>query len=176
MSPWHQWGSVASPLFSSADSTADKQQVLLLQTLTAPLDTHTQSTLPWDHTLDSDTTMRPHSWHWHYHSFEMGVSDKLTVVSLYSELPPSMIMSPASRRGTCEGKWAVRRGQSTIMQVPCTTKWATLGTVWLQICTFLNFSRNLVWRITDFLLFPPPNFGKVLGKLPEILNRGAKFH
>lgn len=84
----HQRGSIARPLLSTADSTADKQQALLTQTLTPPL--HVGNT----DTMRSSTNGKTLTAIWGF------FPARLTVVSLYSELPPSMMMSPASSRGT----------------------------------------------------------------------------
>lgn len=83
----HKRRSITGPFLSTTDSTANKQQALLFQTLTPPLhDKHICavriSSMAQRDLLPNSTSLWP------------------TVVSLYSELPPSMMISPASRRGT----------------------------------------------------------------------------
>lgn len=85
----HKRRSIPSTFLSATHSAADKQQALLFQTLTPALGKwKRKNTLPCE--ISAAATNRAgHS-----------VSPRPTVVSLYSELPPSMMMSPASRRGT----------------------------------------------------------------------------
>lgn len=61
-----------------------------------------------------------------HHDFLLGRDwHLLTVVSLYSELPPSMMISPASRRGTWKGRRTVAQSHSIEDGRTCLTQSAT---------------------------------------------------
>lgn len=98
VSPWHERGSVARPFLPTTDSATDEQQPFLFQTLTTPLNDSKHRSC-----VRTLSVVKTHCWR---------AFLSPTVVSLYSELPPSMMISPASSRGT----WGVRHGPDQVRQ------------------------------------------------------------
>lgn len=116
MPPWHEGWSITCTFFSTTDSTANKQQAFLFQSLTPPLRSRNTTGQCEHHQMRNKRLLL----------------NQRTVVSLYSELPPSMIISPASRRGTWEINGSQK--QNLFNKEHFQTNWTQLSTKYRPVC------------------------------------------